>query len=294
MQSKTKRLTRSADSAERNQLPPACLVSIYPAGKNLGTRYNLETIPWVLGHDAKCDIRLEDESVSRRHAIIQPEPDGYHVIDLQSTNGTYVNETRVSRSLLKNGDILRVGVGIYRFLSGDDLEASYREEIYRLTIMDALTELPNKRYSLEFLGRALGYGIRYRQPLALLMLDIDHLRAINDQLSYLAGDMALRQLATLLRRHVRREDLFSRYEGGTFLVVLPGTNHGGAGVLAERLRKLAEGQTFQFEGRAFRLTVSIGISALTGEDWQTSSELVEQARQKLAEAKRLGGNRVVG
>lgn len=293
MQSKTKRLAPATEPVQW-MTGPACLVHIYPTGDALGARYPLGTIPWVLGRDTKCDIRLEDDSVSRRHALLQPQPDGYTVEDLQSTNGTFINGAKVTRAPIKHGDSLRVGIGLYRFLAGDDLEAGYKEEIYRLTIMDALTELPNKRYCLEFLGRSLGYGIRYRQPMALLVFDIDHFQALNEKLSHLAGDLALCNLAALLRRCVRREDLLARYEGGKFAVVLPGTNRAGALVLAERLRKLVEAQAFQYEGSPYHLTISIGIAALTGQDWQTSTEMLEQAQQQLKLAKQQGRNRVAG
>ncbi len=109
----------------------------------------------MLGRGNDCDIRINDHSVSRRHARIQPGADGYYAVDLQSTNGTFVNDVPASICKLKDGDYLRVGNCIYRFLAGGNVEAEYHEEIYRLTIIDALTETHNKRYLLEFLDREL-------------------------------------------------------------------------------------------------------------------------------------------
>ena len=83
-----------------------------------------------------------------------PCRNGYGVIDLQSTNGTFVNDGRITLHQLKDGDYLRIGNGIYRFLAGGNVEAEYHEEIYRLTIVDALTEIHNKRYFLDFLEPA--------------------------------------------------------------------------------------------------------------------------------------------
>ena len=116
----------------------ACLVHIYPPGAALGARYPLAEAPVLLGRDEGCDISINDDSVSRRHACIQPTPQGYDVIDMQSTNGTYANDQRVATHSLKDGDYLRVGNAIYRFLAGGNIEAEYHEEIYRLTIVDAL------------------------------------------------------------------------------------------------------------------------------------------------------------
>ena len=131
----------------------ACVVHIYPTGPGMGTRYALADTPMVIGRGNDCDIRINDHSVSRRHARIQPGADGYYAVDLQSTNGTFVNDVPASICKLKDGDYLRVGNCIYRFLAGGNVEAEYHEEIYRLTIIDALTDIHNKRYLLEFLDR---------------------------------------------------------------------------------------------------------------------------------------------
>src|SRR5262249_30475536 len=156
-----------------------------------------------------CDIRISDQSVSRRHARIEPTPDGYFAIDLQSTNGTFVNNAPVTMSKLADGDYLRVGNCIYRFLAGGNVETEYHEEIYRLTILDALTGIHNKRYLLEFLDRELARSTRHSRPLAVILFDIDRFKAINDELGHLGGDFALRELATSAQRYIRKEDLFA-------------------------------------------------------------------------------------
>src|SRR5262249_7779173 len=101
----------------------ACVVHIYPTGPGMGTRYALSDTPVVLGRGNDCDIRINDHSVSRRHARIQPGADGYYAVDLQSTNGTFVNDVPVSICKLKDGDYLRVGNCIYRYLAGGNVEA---------------------------------------------------------------------------------------------------------------------------------------------------------------------------
>src|SRR5262249_17983686 len=87
----------------------ACVVPIYPPGPAMGTPYPLTDTPVVLGRGNDCDIRINDHSVSRRHARIQPGADGYYAVDLQSTNGTFVNDVPASICKLKDGDYLRVG-----------------------------------------------------------------------------------------------------------------------------------------------------------------------------------------
>ena len=83
----------------------ACVVHIYPTGQGMGTRYPLSDTPMVLGRGNDCDIRINDHSVSRRHARIQPGADGYYAVDLQSTNGTFVNDVPASMQRLRDGDV---------------------------------------------------------------------------------------------------------------------------------------------------------------------------------------------
>src|ERR1700757_3009319 len=177
----------------------ACVVHICPTGPGMGTRYPLTDSPMVLGRGNDCDIRINDHSVSRRHARIQPGADGYYAVDLQSTNGTFVNGVTASMYKLKDGDYLRVGNCIYRFLTGGNVEAEYHEEIYRLTIIDALTDIHNKRYMLEFLDRELARSFRYRRPLALVMFDLDRFKSINDKFGHLGGDFTLRALSSIVK-----------------------------------------------------------------------------------------------
>jgi diguanylate cyclase (GGDEF)-like protein len=272
----------------------ACLVHIYPTGPNMGTRYPLGDKTVVLGRDDDCDIVIADDSVSRHHAHIQCSPDGYGVVDQQSTNGTFVNDNRVTLCMLKDGDYLRIGNGIYRFLAGGNIEAEYHEEIYRLTIIDALTEIHNKRYFLEFLARALSCSTRYRRPLSLVMFDIDWFKKINDTLGHLCGDYTLRELSSVIKKTIRKEDLFARYGGEEFALVLPETPLQGAVEIAEHLRHKVETYPFQYENDKYRVTISLGITSTTGDNWLTTSEMIEQADSKLYQAKRQGRNRVLG
>jgi diguanylate cyclase (GGDEF)-like protein len=271
----------------------ACLVHIYPTGPGMGCRYPLSDVPLVLGRGGDCDIRINDHSVSRRHARIQPSADGYYAVDLQSTNGTYVNDVPASMYRLSDGDYLRVGNCIYRFLTGGNVEAEYHEEIYRLTIVDALTEIHNKRYMLEFLDRELARSARYGRPLALLMFDIDLFKAVNDDLGHLGGDFTLRELAASVKTSIRKEELFARYGGEEFSVVLPETTREGGIKAAERIRQLVEAHPFQYEDKPYHVTVSIGVATTTGEEALSPSDLIRIADEKLYQAKREGRNRVV-
>jgi diguanylate cyclase (GGDEF)-like protein len=273
----------------------ACLVHIYPTGANMGQRYPLGDMPVVIGRGEDCDVRISDHSVSRRHARIEQMPQGVFVSDLVSTNGTFVNDRQIDGRLqLSDGDYVRVGNCIYRFLAGGNVESEYHEEIYRLTIIDALTQIYNQRYLVEFLDRELIRSSRHGRPLAFVMFDIDRFKQVNDDLGHLAGDCLLRDLAASIRDVVRREDLFARYGGEEFSVVLVETTFKEALEVAERIRSTVEKQAFRFETNTMHVTISLGVAATTGDEALTTKDLIRIADQKLFEAKRTGRNRVVG
>jgi diguanylate cyclase (GGDEF)-like protein len=273
----------------------ACLVHIYPTGPGMGTRFPLGDADSVsiVGRGSDCEIHINDHSVSRRHARIEAVAGDYFAVDLESTNGTFVNDVPVSRRKLLDGDYLRIGNCIFRFLAGGNIEAEYHEEIYRLAIIDALTEIPNKRMLLEFLDRELARSARHARPLSVLFIDIDHFKEINDSHGHLGGDYTLRELASCVKAVVRREELFARYGGEEFVVVLPETAAETALALAERLRTIVETHPFQFEGKTYPITISLGIAATEGGEVITPGELIRRADEKMYLAKRGGRNLVI-
>ena len=111
-----------------------------------------------------------------------------------STNGTFVNNATSQGGVLRDGDYLRVGNCLYRFLSGGNIEAEYHEEIYRLTVLDGLTQVHNRRYLNDFIEREVVRAAHHNRPLALVLVDIDHFKMVNDKLGHLAGDLVLREL----------------------------------------------------------------------------------------------------
>jgi two-component system, cell cycle response regulator len=263
----------------------------------MGIRHLLGDKPVIIGRGEDCDIRILDNSVSRRHARVEHMPEGFYVLDMQSTNGTFVNDAPSKDGnpiLLKDGDYLRVGNCIYRYLAGGNIEAEYHEEIYRLTIIDALTQIYNQRYMADFLDREVLRTSRHGRPLSVVMLDIDRFKAINDERGHLVGDYTLRELSACVRKMVRREDLFARYGGEEFVIVLVETNHQQAMEVSERIRDAIEKHVFRFENQSFSLTISLGVAECPTDGTASATELVRMADEKLYEAKRAGRNRVVG
>jgi two-component system, cell cycle response regulator len=272
---------------------PACLVLIYPSGPMMGRRYTLDGDALIIGRGSDCDIVVDLDSVSRRHATIERKGGSILISDLGSTNGTYVNEQLVEEQPLRDGDQVKIGNAIFKFLSGGNVESGYHEAIFRMTIIDGLTEAHNKRYFLEFLDRELARCVRYGRPLSIVMFDLDHFKAVNDTHGHLAGDYVLRELSRRLRARIRKEELMARYGGEEFVVVLPEAGHEGAMQFAEQIRRLVEREPFEFEGETIPMTISVGVATIQGELVETP-QFIKIVDQNLYQAKRSGRNQVVG
>ena len=270
-----------------------CVVVIYTKEPGLlGKRFVLDKNPIRIGRGADNQIVLEGDSVSRRHAHLERRNNRWFAVDDGSTNGTYINEEQIAREqALNNSDRLKVGPTILKFLSGADAEAKYHEEIYRMTIVDGLTQIHNKRYLYEALERELIRGRRHERPLSLVMFDIDFFKRINDQFGHLAGDHVLREVAKVIQGRIRRDEVFARYGGEEFVIVLPETPLEGATALAENLRQRVEEHAFVFQGERIPVAISIGCAQLAQAD-KTATDLIQRADEKLYEAKRSGRNRV--
>jgi len=272
----------------------ACLVHIYPTGPAMGRRYVLGTAGLVLGRDDACGVALSETSVSRRHAKVAPVGDGFTIADLGSTNGTFVNNFPVTGPLpVRDGDYVRVGSCILRFLAGGNVEAAYHEEIHRLAILDGLTQTHNRRYLTEFLDAEVSRAVRYGRPLSLLIFDLDRFKSINDAHGHLGGDHVLRELADCVRPEVRTGDVFARYGGEEFALVLVETPLDHAAAAAERLRAKIAAHAFDFQGRTIRATVSIGVAGTPADPVDTPTDLLAAADARLYLAKQTGRNRVV-
>ncbi len=272
-----------------------CLVVIYTAEPGLlGKRFVLDKSPLRVGRGTDNSIVLEGDSVSRRHAHFERRGNSWYVVDDGSTNGTYLNEDQVQRDAgLGNGDRIKIGPTILKFLSGLDAEAKYHEEIYRMTIVDGLTQIHNKRYLFEALEKELIRARRYERELSLVIFDIDFFKRINDQFGHLAGDHVLRELARVVQERIRRDEVFARYGGEEFVIVLPETGLPGALSLAENLRQRVGSHGFVFQNERIPVTISIGCAQLQKED-KTGPDLIQRADEKLYEAKRAGRNQVRG
>jgi diguanylate cyclase (GGDEF)-like protein len=279
---------------EKAQRTPACLVSIYGGG-DLGKRYELTTEITSIGRSAGCTIVANDESVSRKHCVIETLANGKLIAhDLESTNGTYINNSPINgKKVLTDGDRLKVGKVIYKFLSNDNIEKAHYEVIYNLTTVDGLTQVFNKRYYMEAIEREMSRARRYTRSLSLIMFDLDHFKQVNDKYGHLAGDMVLSELAKIVKETIRREDIFARYGGEEFSIILPEISLENALFFADKIREVVEQKEFTFDNYNIPVTISIGVAAYDT-SMSTIEHFIKKADDCLYSAKNGGRNCVVG
>lgn len=285
---------------EEMRLPAAdtgddCLVVIHTAVQTeLGKRYLLQESIINIGRGASNHVVVSSDAVSRNHARLERRGAYMLVSDLSSTNGTFVNNerTRPVNARLNRGDQLRIGDTVFKFLSGSDIESQYHAVIGHMAVTDGLTNLANRKHLDSMLSEEVQRAQRHNRDLALLMIDIDHFKTINDVHGHLTGDRVLAGMALLLKQRLRSGDRVGRYGGEEFCAVLPETDLPSALSIAENLRALVATSPFPVESKRLAVTVSIGAAGMTSP--MQATDLYRAADRKLYQAKNEGRNRVCG
>lgn len=167
--------------------------------------------------------------------------------------------------------------------------ARYYEQARRLADVDGLTGVYNRRILEHRLAQELERAARYRSTLALIMVDIDHFKRLNDEYGHLAGDQVLREAASLFARKLRKVDVVCRYGGEEFALLVPGTTGMNAVGVAEKLRRAVE--KMSFPGVPRRVTISLGVADYPRHG-RTREQLLDAADSALYAAKQAGRNRV--
>lgn len=266
----------------------SCLVTIYPADA-LGGLIELGHGTLTIGRSAACQVQLNNDSVSRRHAQISRSGNEYVLRDLESTNGTFVNDLRIHTTSLVAGDRIHIGNHILKFLSSNDIEAQYHETVFKMVTTDGLTDCYNKRYLLDALEREIGRAQRFGRSLAVLVMDIDHFKTVNDTHGHLVGDAVLLEFCRRVRANVRLDEIFARYGGDEFVLVACETSPEEAAQIAERIRLAISERPIITEADAIDLTVSIGVACYLG-GRVSPEQLIQQADENLYRAKHAGRN----
>jgi diguanylate cyclase (GGDEF)-like protein len=164
--------------------------------------------------------------------------------------------------------------------------------VFELATVDPLTNVFNRRHFLELAEREFKRSVRYKRALSAIMLDVDHLKRVNDECGYRTGDLVLAALATRVTKYLRSTDFVGRFGGEEFVFLLPETGHTHAEYVAERLRKEIDSLSFPTDQGLLHITVSIGIASLDDEV-KSVDKLLEMADDALSAAKQAGRNQVM-
>ena len=267
----------------------ACVVVIH--GEGLGRRADVDECMVVVGRSQEADLHIPHKSVSRQHCRIWRDGDEYRIRDLQATNPTQVNDQPIEEAVLVDGDHITLGESILKFISHSSVEARYHEEIYQLATHDSLTDLHNRRHFIEMADKEIARALRHQRMLAMCIIDVDLFKPVNDRYGHISGDNVLRQIAGVLRGHVRSDDFAARIGGEEFAVLLPECDIDAAHAFAERLRQAIAAVEFKPGDEPQTITVSIGIAAMTAER-ATCSRMMAAADAALYRAKSQGRNQV--
>jgi len=260
------------------------------AGPELGRVVDLESGDVSIGRDEGATVCIDSDRVSRKHASIQRIGKNYVIADLGSTNGTFVNDSKIRTHKLVEGDLVTLGKIVLKYTESE-IEAQYHEQILNLANVDALTGAYNKRYFHDAIGRAVATNERPDAlPLSLILFDIDHFKKINDTHGHAAGDHVLGEVAGVVTSQVRAGGTFCRIGGEEFAVILPEKDLVTAAAGAELIRRAIEGTRFVFDGTSIPVTVSLGVAERAG--GESAEALYKRSDERLYEAKRSGRNRV--
>jgi two-component system, cell cycle response regulator len=264
------------------------------SGDRMGEMFPLkDTAKTTIGRGLQTDIRINDEGISRTHAIVEGEDGRYYLSDAGSTNGTYANGHKVDRYPLEEGDKIQIGASsVLKFTYHDDFDEDFQRNLYESALRDRLTGIFNRGYFNNRLESDVAFALRHGKPLALIMFDIDHFKRINDTLGHPAGDQALAALAERVQGTTRSEDIFARYGGEEFALICRDVDSLRAARAAYRIMDVVRSNPFEIDDAKLELTVSLGVADLGMLVEPTAEALVEAADAALYVAKRNGRDRV--
>jgi two-component system cell cycle response regulator len=288
----------SQDDPETVIAPPNSAYLIVVSGGIPGTMVRVNDRGTTLGRSADSSFQFSDITVSRQHALLSVDEIGtVYLRDDGSTNGTFVNGKRVTayrQVSLNDGDRIQLGTSVVLKLARlDPNDELFQREMFERTVRDNLTGLYNRDYLINPVGLLAERNAAQGMGLAVLMLDIDHFKRVNDRYGHLAGDGVLREVASVIRESTRSEDLVARFGGEEFVVALPISVAHLAFDRADRIRTNLAKRRIRTEGKEIQVTASIGLAF--GPPGRTRNEmaLIMTADEALYQAKAQGRNCVV-
>jgi two-component system, cell cycle response regulator len=262
-------------------------------GDEIGGLHSLTKDETIIGRTTGCDIVIPEARVSPRHAMIRRTAPGageFEIVDLKSAGGTFLEGAPVERAVLQSGDKVGIGGRILSFAMLDKADLAYQSRIVQMIHVDELTGLFTKRSLFRALETELTRAQRYHHPIAVLMMDLDHFKQVNDTYGHLVGSFCLSEVGRLIRESTRETDVSGRYGGEEFVTFLPETDVEAGRIVAERIRVAMECHAFRHNDVTFGVRISIGIAGWPA-DGNDVESLVHAADTALYRAKNSGRNR---
>jgi two-component system cell cycle response regulator len=264
---------------------------------DFGKHFVLEKKRTVIGREKVNDIALNDGKVSKVHCEISVIRSGkgvdqIYILDLDSTNGTFVNGDAAVQAPLRGGDKVQAGDTILQLSFSDEIEREYHAKLFDFAARDALTGLYNKRFIINELENYCRIARRSKRAFSIIMIDIDDFKKINDRYGHLSGDEYLKHFSGLIHASLRNQDIAGRIGGEEFLIILPETAIDGALQLAVRIRKHVEEFVLAHKNFNIQTTISAGVCQFESK-FKDIKEFLELADQALYQAKRSEKNKVM-
>lgn len=295
-QRKARTIRISRDDAANSGWPRATRAAvqvIVGAPEDLGMHEPLDT-PLVVGRGDEANFRISDDSASRLHVWVgwDDEEDGYVCRDMDSTNGTFVNgEVIKGQLVLTHGDRIEIGETLFEFRLADDKEIENQEKIEAWLSTDELTGLPNKRRFDAQLRRRVKSLALQSTWIAILMLDLDNLKSINDHHGHHMGSRTICEVGQIIGELVAGKGVGTRFGGDEYTVFLVGHSLEDGLEVGEQIRACVEELQIEKDEVVVRTTISIGVAAAPcnelDHDW-----LCREADKALYRAKDKGRNTV--
>jgi two-component system cell cycle response regulator len=262
-------------------------------GGAAGKKFILTSKTVLLGRKAdKVQVWIDDVSVSREHCQIEFSGTRAAVTDLGSLNHTFVNDKMVMQSSdLNHGDMLRVGNVRLRYFAHGSADQLLFDRIYRMAVQDRMLEIFRRDYLLEKLEEEFKSVKATNGDMALAFLDLDKFKAINDTHGHDAGDLVLKEVCKVVKPLLRSVDVFGRYGGEEFCIIMPQLSIDAAAAFSEKIRMAVQAARIDYEGVMIPVTVSIGVAAYEP-SMASAQDLVKVADSLVYESKHGGRNRV--
>jgi diguanylate cyclase (GGDEF)-like protein len=273
--------------AVRAKFRPALIVL---SGERVGVRVSVQQNVTV-GRDGDAVLVLPDQGVSSRHAVVQDRGGSFALVDLGSTNGTFVNGVRVEEADLKNGDKITFGTTLVRFEFQDEADRVYSEMIAELVHIDDLTGLYLRRRFDAELTAGVASARAASEPLGLLAMDLDGVKLINDTHGHLFGARTIAESGKLIGHIIRGKGFATRFGGDEFVAALPGYTPEQSIAVAKEICSRIGSEPIRHEGVLLQPGISIGVATFP-HDATDALELFRHADEALYLAKRTGKRRV--